>query len=253
MSALFTAEGREIHEAVQAEAGRRADKAEQLARSEAQKRGSDEEAAARQARSASFEESRKTRKKSFETAQAVFAKTGSTEQAIVAATKVGAVKGPKKKKGAKGKKEKDDSLAHDIEKQLDENAKKMAQMRAARALREKRVGPEGLKAFEEAEYDKIREASGARYRETGELPAGIAQDVRQISRVPNEADLAGRVAPPVISIQNNKYEITGNDFMVTVEGQFATTGQEVGRMALHEFRRGLNLLLGEATPTPEKR
>ena len=255
LEALFTAEGRAVQQAVVSEESRRADKVEQTARTEAKKRGSDEESAARQARAASFEESKKTRKKAFEQATEVFSKTGSTEQAIEAATKVGAIKEPKKKgkKGAKGAKEKDDSLAHTIEKQLDENAKKIAQMRAARALREKRIGVDELKSFEDAEYTKVREASGARYRETGELPAGIAQDLRQISRVPNESDLAGRTAPPVISIQNNKYEITGNEFMVTVEGQFATTGQEVGRMALHELRRGLNLLLGEATPTPEKR
>jgi hypothetical protein len=252
---LVSQEGAVVLEAVQKTGERNIAAAEARARKEAAKRGDDVEAAGRAARQAATESNRQSRKKALEVADKTFRQTGSAEAAAAAASgELGKVKGAAKgKKGGKGKAEKDDTLAHTIEKQLDDNAHKIAQMRAARALREGRVVLDDLKEYERNEYKTVREASGARYRETGQLPAGIAQSVRQISRVPNEADLAGRVAPPVISIQNNKYEITGNEFTVAVEGSFATTGQEVGRMALHELRRGLNLLLGEATPTPEKR
>lgn len=142
---------------------------------------------------------------------------------------------------------------YQVEQQLDENARRMAQARAARALREGRITTGQFSEFETAEYNKLRENMQQRWLATGELPAGVEIGLRQISRLPNEADLAGRVAPPVISIQNNRYEIHGNEFTVAIEGQFASTPQEVARMGLHELRRGLNILLGEATPTPEKR
>jgi hypothetical protein len=153
-----------------------------------------------------------------------------------------------KKKGKKGAKTKDLTLAHSIDEQMKKNAREIAQAEAARALRAGRIKPEDLAAFETKAYETRLSNMRSRYQQTGELPAGIGMDVRQIAGLPSINDLAGRVAPPVISITNNRYEVSGNTFTTEVTGQFANSPQQVAEMSMTAFERLLQQLLGRAVP-----
>ena len=131
---------------------------------------------------------------------------------------------------------------------MEKNARELAQADTARALRAGKLKPGEMKAFETERYEQRLGKMQRDFETTGRLPAGIAMDVRQIAALPSINDLAGRTAPPVISVVNNKFEITGNDFTVEVTGQFATSPAEVGRLSLAEMSKGLAQLIGQAIP-----
>jgi hypothetical protein len=162
----------------------------------------------------------------------------------VAAAKAERAKG----KGKKGKKDKDDSLAHEIDEQLKATARELARRDTARALQQNKITKDEMRAFEKESFDARLERSRERFARTGELPAGIASDLAQIRRLPNEEDLVGRTQAPVISIENKITNIRDNEFVMQVTGTFQGTAEALARDALGSFRRQMETELGGAYP-----
>ena len=69
----------------------------------------------------------------------------------------------------------------------------------------------------------------------------------QVSNLPNIEQVGGRIAPPVITINNQRVEVTGNTFQanVAVEGTTATP-QEIAAAAIAQARPVLWEDLGRA-------
>lgn len=121
-------------------------------------------------------------------------------------------------------------LTYDIDKQLDELAKAAGQRAAARAIQRSggRLSEEDVNDIELAERKAVKARLARRYEETGELPPGLAMDLQQTAALPNIEDVGGRLAPPVITVNNYRIEVTGNTFTAEVNvagGVSATPGQ----------------------------
>lgn len=121
-------------------------------------------------------------------------------------------------------------LTYDIDKQFDALAKAAGQRAAARAIQRSggRLSEEQINDIELAERKAVKARLASRYEATGELPPGLAMDLQQTAALPNMDDVAGRLAPPVITVNNYKIEVTGNTFTAEVNvagGVSATPGQ----------------------------
>jgi phage tail tape-measure protein len=164
----------------------------------------------------------------------------------VTAAKVERAKGGKK--GKKGAKVKDDSLAHEIDEQLKSTAREMARRDTARALQQGKITNAEMRDYEKNSYESRLARTRERFAETHELPAGIASDLAQIRRLPNEEDLVGRTQAPVISITNKITNIRDNEFVMQVTGTFSGTAEALATEALGSFRRKMEMELGGAYP-----
>jgi hypothetical protein len=154
----------------------------------------------------------------------------------------------RRKKGGKGKKETDASLAHEIDEQLKSTAREMARRDTARALQQGKITNAEMRDYEKNSYETRLARTRERFAETHELPAGIASDLAQIRRLPNEEDLVGRTQAPVISITNKITNIRDNEFVMQVTGTFAGTAEALATEALGSFRRKIEIELGGAYP-----
>jgi hypothetical protein len=69
----------------------------------------------------------------------------------------------------------------------------------------------------------------------------------QVANLPNIEQVGGRLAPPVITINNQRIEVTGNTFQASVEvgGSTATAG-EIAAAAIAQARPVLWEDLGRA-------
>jgi hypothetical protein len=135
-----------------------------------------------------------------------------------------------KRDNKKPKKTKDDSLTAEINKQIETLAKDAGKRAAARAiLRDKTLSEAQINEIEMTERAAVKQRLGARFEETGELPPGLATDLVQTAALPNIEQTGGRLAPPVITINNQIFNINGNTFEATVEvqGSVSATPQTV--------------------------
>ena len=136
-----------------------------------------------------------------------------------------------------------------LAKQIEKNARELAQAETARRLRSGKLGAADAGAFETQRFKELRDQQKQQFEQTGRLPAGIAQDVRQIAALPSINDLAGRVAPPVISNTINNFEFRDNEIVAQVMGgEFATSPGDVATLAAPALSKELMKLLGEAVP-----
>jgi hypothetical protein len=132
-----------------------------------------------------------------------------------------------KKEGAKANKKLHDSLlTAQVEKDIEKLAEQAGQREAARAI-QAGATPEEVNRRELARRGQVQTALTTRFRETGELPPGITQDLAQVANLPNIEQVGGRMAPPVITVNNYKFDVTGNTFQanVSVGGTTATAGE----------------------------
>lgn len=159
-----------------------------------------------------------------------------------------AAKVERAKPKGKGKSAKDTSLEAEIDKQLQDTARELSRRDTARALQQGKISKGEMRAYEKESYDARLERSRERFARTGELPAGIASDLAQIRRLPNEEDLVGRTQAPVISITNKITNIRDNRFELSVEGTFTGTPEALATAALGSFRRQIEQELGGAYP-----
>jgi hypothetical protein len=136
----------------------------------------------------------------------------------------------KRSKRGKGKKTKDDSLTAEIQKQIDTLAKDAGKRAAARALlRNKSLSKAEVNEIEMTERSAVQSRLSTRFAETGALPPGLANDLVQTAALPNIEQTGGRLAPPVITINNEIFNITGNTFeaIVQVTGGVSATPQAI--------------------------
>lgn len=127
-------------------------------------------------------------------------------------------------------------LTADIEKQIDELAKAAGRRAAARAQlsaaeRNQPLSAEERNRIERSERKAVSERLTTRFTETGQLPPGLATDLVQAAALPNIEEVGGRLAPPVITVNNMRIEVTGNTFeaRVTVEGGMSASPQSVAQ------------------------
>jgi hypothetical protein len=123
------------------------------------------------------------------------------------------------KKPKKGKKTKDDSLTHEINKQIDTLAKDAGKRAAARAIlrdKNKKLSESQINDIEMNERKAVKSRLATRFEETGSLPPGMANDLTQVAALPNIEATGGRLAPPVITINNEIFHINGNTFEANV-------------------------------------
>ena len=149
------------------------------------------------------------------------------------------------KPGKAPKSQNDAFLSAQIAKDIDKLAMEAGQREAARALL-------GGASEDEANQRELAQRKGVserltkQFQETGRLPPGISQDLVQVANLPNIEQVGGRLAPPVITVNNQRIEITGNTFEanVSVGGSTATAGEIVN--ALSQARSVLYEDLGRA-------
>lgn len=247
---LFTEEGRVVLSAVQGAEAKKIAETEQRARKEARRRGASEtevEAAALRARRAAEVASQKTRRKAFETAQKTFAETGSAEAAALAGAR--AVEG-RGKKGAvkKGKASKEDLLSKDIQDEIDKAALQAGKRAAARAALQGTTDQATLNKIQRARRKEVETRLTERFQATGELPPGLATDLTQIANLPNIEAATGKLAPPVITVNNFKTDVTVEaiNANVTVEGGINGTPQQVANASANAVRAVTMQDLGRA-------
>lgn len=153
----------------------------------------------------------------------------------------------KAKAGQKAAKKLHDSLlTHQVEKDIEKLAEQAGQREAARAI-QAGATPEEVNRRELARRGQVQTALTTRFRETGELPPGITSDLAQVANLPNIEQVGGRLAPPVVTVNNYKFDVTGNTFQanVTVGGTSATAG-EIADAAIARARPVLWEDLGRA-------
>lgn len=151
------------------------------------------------------------------------------------------------KDGAKAAKKLHDSLlTAQVEKDIEKLAKEAGQREAARALLGG-ASEEEANRRELQQRKAVNERLTQQFQETGRLPAGISQDLVQVSNLPNIEQVGGRLAPPVITVNNQRVEVTGNTFEanVMVEGTTATP-QEIAAAVLTQARPVIYEDLGRA-------
>lgn len=151
------------------------------------------------------------------------------------------------KAGAKAAKQQRESLlTATVAKDIEKLAMEAGQREAARALLGGASEEEANKR-ELAQRKAVNERLTQRFQETGQLPAGISQDLVQVSNLPNIEQVGGRLAPPVVTINNQRIEIVGATFEanVTVGGTTATA-TEIAAAAIAQARPVLWEDLGRA-------
>lgn len=138
----------------------------------------------------------------------------------------------KPKKGGKGPA--DDSLSAEIRKQITSLSEESGKRAAARAslAAQQRGKPLTDEQRNKVEMDARAATHGrltSNYQATGALPPGLAMDLVQAAALPNLEETGGRLAPPVITVNNTRIEVTGNTFEanITVEGGINGTPQAV--------------------------
>ena len=151
------------------------------------------------------------------------------------------------KAGEKAAKQLHDSyLTTAVAKDIEKLAKEAGQREAARAL----LGGASEKEANRRELQQretVKQRLTQTFHETSNLPAGISQDLVQVSNLPNIEQVGGRLAPPVITVNNQRVEVTGNTFEanVMVEGTTATP-QEIAAAVINQARPVLYEDLGRA-------
>jgi hypothetical protein len=131
------------------------------------------------------------------------------------------------KDGAKaGKKVHDSLLTAKIEKDIEALAEQAGQREAARAI-ESGASSEEANKRELGRRKQVKTQLTHQFQETGALPPGIMQDIAQVANLPNIEQVGGRLAPPVITVNNYRVEVTGNSFTaaVSVGSSNATAGE----------------------------
>jgi chemotaxis protein histidine kinase CheA len=134
------------------------------------------------------------------------------------------------KDGQKAAKKRNDSLlTEQVMKDIEKLAMQAGQREAARAIAAG-VTPDEVNRRELQRRGQVQTQLTKRFEETGELPPGITQDLAQISNLPNVEQVGGRVAPPVITVNNYRVDVTGNTFEanVAVGGTTATPAEIAG-------------------------
>jgi hypothetical protein len=201
-SKLFTAEGRQVYDAVAKAERVRADSAEKTARAEAKKRGGDADAAGRAARAAVLEGNRATRQKAFETATATFASTGSADAAAEAAVgQIGKVKGAAKgKKGKKGKGDTFFQFEEDVKKAAEKQAEEFAQRELERLIAGGTDPDQAVALAREAGRTRAKELE-ERFRQAGRIFDGASKNILDMLglRGPGSV-LEGRPPPQTLLI-----------------------------------------------------
>lgn len=156
----------------------------------------------------------------------------------------------RRKKGGKGASaENKNLLTAQIAKQIQERANEAGERAAARALIQARqaggaVDQAAINRIQRDERDRVKAQLTTNFAESGRLPAGIRSDISQIARTPGLAAAGGRVAPPVISIQNIR--VTGNTIEInTTVTSTSATAPEISSTIMADLRnvitqRGLN-------------
>ena len=147
----------------------------------------------------------------------------------------------RRKKGGKGASaENKNLLTAQIAKQIQERANEAGERAAARALIASRraggaVDQAAIDRVQQDERARVKAQLTTRFAETGALPAGISSDISQIARTPGLAAAGGRVAPPVISIQNVR--VTGNTFEInTTVTSTSATAPEIAAATMTGLR-----------------
>jgi hypothetical protein len=133
----------------------------------------------------------------------------------------------------KGKKTKDDSLTHEINKQIETLAKDAGKRKAARAiLANKHLSESEINDIEMTERKAVKSRLASRFEATGALPPGLANDLTQVAALPNIEQTGGRLAPPVITVNTTNYNINGNTFeaIVQVSGGVSATPQTIANV-----------------------
>lgn len=121
----------------------------------------------------------------------------------------------------------DSLLTADIQKQIDKLAEQAGQRESARALQRGATREQANEA-EIQQRTAVQQRLTQQFQDTGRLPPGIAMDLAQAAALPNIEEVGGRLAPPVITVNNTRVEVSGNTFTAVVEvagGVAATPGQ----------------------------
>lgn len=142
-----------------------------------------------------------------------------------------------KKDGAKAAKKLHDSLlTHQVAKDIEKLAKDAGARESARALLGG-ASEEEANRRELAQREAVQKRLTDQFHETGRLPPGISQDLVQVSNLPNIEQVGGRLAPPVITVINQRFEVHGNTFEanVSVAGTSATPA-EIANAAINQAR-----------------
>jgi hypothetical protein len=143
-------------------------------------------------------------------------------------------------------KQHDSLLTATIAKDIEKLAMEAGQRESARALLGG-ASEEDANKRELAQRKAVNERLTKQFHETGRLPAGISQDLVQVSNLPNIEQVGGRLAPPVITINNQRIEVTGNTFQAMVDVQGTTaTASEIAAAAIAQARPVLWEDLGRA-------
>lgn len=151
------------------------------------------------------------------------------------------------KEGRKSaKQQRDNLLTGQVQKDIEKLAMQAGQREAARAIAAGAT-PDEVNRRELQRRGQVQTQLETRFRETGELPPGITQDLAQVANLPNVEQVGGRLAPPVITVNNQRIEVTGNTFEanIMVEGTSATPG-EIAQAAIGQARPVLFEDLGRA-------
>lgn len=145
----------------------------------------------------------------------------------------------------KGKAKSQNTLTETIDKEIAARAQEAGARKAARAQQAGETSRKELNRIELTERREVEERLTTRFAETGELPAGIRSDISQIARTPGLEAAGGRVAPPVISIVNNRI----NGVQITIETNVENAGANASQIAaanVNAFRGITNRDLGDA-------
>jgi len=136
----------------------------------------------------------------------------------------------RRKKGASAaSKEKQSFLTAQITKQIDEAAKQAGARAASRAVLAGETRTEVLNKIERERREEVSTRLTERFKETGELPPGLAADLTQIANLPNVEAVAGKLAPPVLTVNNFKTDVVVEAITATVqvEGGINGTPQQI--------------------------
>ena len=164
----------------------------------------------------------------------------------------------RKKGGKAAAAERKNLLTSKIASQIDKLAQEAGERAAARAiLRRTRRGiatdQTAVNQFQRDERDKVKKRLTANFAKTGELPAGIRSDISQLAKTPGIEAAGGRVAPPVISITNNRFETMIN---IETNVESSATAQQIAAANVTAFRGLTNRDVGDAirnSSTQERR
>jgi hypothetical protein len=156
-----------------------------------------------------------------------------------------------KKKGGKGKGAKYEGLEKIARAQIDELATQAGEREAARLTVRISEGKESMSvedalAAGQTKRKEVRDKLLSDFYSSGRLPPGIRSDLQRLTEIPSVEQQIGKVAPPVIAVNNYKVDASIGTLNVAERGTFSGTARENAQALRIEIDQVLSMRIREA-------